>query len=404
MSLVSFNVEKSTSEAIVMRKFKLLAVIIVFLCVVAFTHWIHNGRQSSTESSKPAQPQPLNLLENTVDCGPLTQLVPDTWLWTTEEEQDFPLAFAISAYESFERLARLLRLIYRKHNIYCIHVDRKAIPEFRKRVKHLAKCYGSNLITIPDELSVDVNWGYFTVLQTTLLCAEHLLKQQSVDWQYMLNLNEKEFPLRTNWELVRALKNLNGSNIVEGMNGTRFQDRIPKKTLSFKFEWVKGSLLVALRRDFVAFMFTNPKAVEILNALKAEKHLKKVQDELFFSTLAYNPKLGAPGACLSIPPPGNDSEPQFQFLARYANWNDTNCPSGLAVRGVCILGWKDISVLIKQPHLFANKFLPDFHPEAYAYMEQLYVNKVSLEHQFGQLDPGFDERIFANLYCSQNHI
>ncbi|OON19714.1 Core-2/I-Branching enzyme [Opisthorchis viverrini] len=247
MSPVSFSVENSTFEAIVMRKFKLLAVITIFLCVVALTHWIHNGRQSYTEPSKYTQPNPPNLLENTVDCGLLTQILPNTWLWTTEEERNYPLAFAISAYESFERLARLLRLIYRKPNIYCIHVDRKATPEFRRRVKHLAKCFGSNLITIPEELSVDVNWGYFTVLQTTLLCAEHLLKQQSVDWRYMLNLNEKEFPLRTNWELVRALKNLNGSNIVEGMNGTRFKDRIPKKTLSFKSGKITGQSAKANR-------------------------------------------------------------------------------------------------------------------------------------------------------------
>ncbi|TGZ37153.1 hypothetical protein CRM22_011347 [Opisthorchis felineus] len=173
-------------------------------------------------------------LGNTYNCRQLAQMVENVPIWTSQEELDFPIAFAISAYASFERLARSVRLIYRKHNTYCIHVDRKATVEVKRRIKYLAECYGSQVILVPDELSVDVKWGYFSVLQPTLLCAELLLKQRKVDWRYLLNLNEKELPLRTNWELVRALKNLKGSNLVEGFNGTRFKDRLPLKRLTFE--------------------------------------------------------------------------------------------------------------------------------------------------------------------------
>ncbi|TGZ63954.1 hypothetical protein CRM22_006620 [Opisthorchis felineus] len=137
-------------------------------------------------------------------------------------------------------------------------------------------------------------------------------------------------------------------------------------------------------------MLTNSKSLEILNAIKAEQHLQKIQDELFSSSLAYNPRIGTPG--------------QSWFLARYVNWDEKNCPSGLAVRGVCILGWKVIPILVKQPHLFANNFLPDFQPVAFNYMERLYVKKFLLEQKFKRLDPSFDERIFAKLNCSQKHV
>ncbi|KER28478.1 hypothetical protein T265_04703 [Opisthorchis viverrini] len=342
-------------------------------------------------------------IENATDCAQLTQAVAGEYFRTSEEERSFPIAFALSTYSSFERLARVLRLIFREHNIYCIHVDKKADISLKEKVKHLAQCYGPSVFVIPDEISVDVARSYFTVLQSVLLCAQQFLDQKTVEWKYMLNLNEKELPLRTNWEMVRALKRVNGSNIVEGVNGPPVWDRIPSGKLSFQVEWIKGSVLVALRRDFVKFMLTDPKSLEILSVMEAEKHLGKVPEETFFSTLAYNPQLGAPGACLLIRPP-NASDPRSWFLTRYVDWDIYHCPSNYIIHGICILGWNDLPILVKQPHLMANKFYPDFQPEAYDFMENWYIYKVLLEQTHQHLDPSFDETIYAKLYCSENHI
>ena len=41
----------------------------------------------------------------------------------TLEEQEFPLALSILMYKDVEQTERLLRAIYRPHNVYCIHVD-----------------------------------------------------------------------------------------------------------------------------------------------------------------------------------------------------------------------------------------------------------------------------------------
>ncbi|KAF8565152.1 hypothetical protein P879_08583 [Paragonimus westermani] len=324
-------------------------------------------------------------------------------VWTSEEEQRFPIAYAIAAYESFTRLARLLRMIHRNHNVYCIHVDAKAPKDFVRKVKYLAQCFGSNVILVADEQRVDVRWGYFSVLQSTLICSELLLKNELVDWRYMLNINEKEFPLRTNWELVSSLKALNGSNMVEGIPGDKFSDRFPNSNFSFKFSWVKGSFLVALRREFVQFIHTDKRALEILSAMKAESHIRKVQDELFFSTLAYNPHLGAPGACSKLHPI-TYQDPRSWFLARYVNWDEKHCPSKLAVHWLCILGMRDLPILVRQPHLFANKFLPHFEPEAYTCMEYWYWKKVHNERIRRVLDPSFNKSLYSQLYCTQEHI
>ncbi|CAL8104604.1 unnamed protein product [Calicophoron daubneyi] len=323
-------------------------------------------------------------------------------IWNSPEEVGFPIAYAISAYESFDKLSRLLRLIYRPQNFYCIHVDKKSARDFVDSVSRLIHCFRDNVILVPDAERVNVKWGYFSVLQTTLLCAEMLIDNFPNKWRYMLNLNEKEFPLRTNWELVRVFKAINGSNMVEGIQGDRFRHRFPSHNFSFPMKWVKGSLLVALRYEFVHFMLHDAKALEIISSMKAEQNQLKVHDELFFSTLAYYPYLGAPGACLEVHPI-SENDPRSWFLTRYANWDSRHCRSGLAVHDVCILGVNDLPHITKLPHLFLNKFIDGFQPLAYDCMEYWFEKKLRHEYLSRSLAPDFNQHIYSDLYCSKFH-
>ena len=86
-------------------------------------------------------------------------------------------------------------------------------------------------------------------------------------------------------------------------------------------------------------------------------------DESFFNILAYNPHLEVPGACLNAPSP--ETERNIGFLAKLVIWGDYDMPCNTKlVRLVCILGSPHITLLQTAPHLFANKFYSDFHPEA----------------------------------------
>ncbi|TPP60654.1 Beta-1 3-galactosyl-O-glycosyl-glycoprotein beta-1 6-N-acetylglucosaminyltransferase 3 [Fasciola gigantica] len=155
--------------------------------------------------------------------------------WISPEEYRYPLAFAISVFENPEQFAHFLRLIYRPQNVYCIHIDRKTGRSTTEQFENIAHCFGPNVFLIPVDQRVDVSWGYFSVLQSTLLCAEHLLNQTVVpNWKYMLNMNNKEIPLRTNWEMVSALKALNGSNLVESVPCPDLEQRKPKHKYTFK--------------------------------------------------------------------------------------------------------------------------------------------------------------------------
>ncbi|VDN13234.1 unnamed protein product [Dibothriocephalus latus] len=131
-----------------------------------------------------------------------------------EQEAAYPLAFTIVAHRNVRQLARLLRMIHRPANFYCIHIDRRSAPVFSQAVEGIATCFGSNVHVVPTESRVAVTWGDATVLKPQLLCAEMALKQSG--WRYLLNLAGEEMPLRTNLELIAAMQALNGSNLVEG--------------------------------------------------------------------------------------------------------------------------------------------------------------------------------------------
>ncbi|KAF6778314.1 hypothetical protein AHF37_02377 [Paragonimus kellicotti] len=322
--------------------------------------------------------------------------------WLSEEERSFPIAYSISAYESLNQLLRLLRLIYRPQNLYCVHIDAKAPRLFTERASRYIRCFSPNVFLVPDQLRVNVKWGYFSVLEASLICANLSLQNNRIKWRYLLNVNEKELPLRTNWELVTALKALNGSNMVQLSPGN-WSHRVPSKPLSFNITWRKGSFLVALRREFVRFMLTDRRAVEILEAFRAERDLLKVPDEMFFASLAYNPQLGAPGACIHPVVHKNTDRRSWQ-LARFVDWNWRRCVSNRSRNEICIFGVADLPRLMRMPHLFANKFLPNFQPVAYDCMEYWHACKLRREWKSKTLDPQFSSELFSNLYCSTNHI
>jgi len=59
-----------------------------------------------------------------------------------------------------------------------------------------------------------VRWGKVSIIHAEILCMKQLLDYRG--WKYFINLVGRDFPLRTNYELVRILTAYNGSNDVDG--------------------------------------------------------------------------------------------------------------------------------------------------------------------------------------------
>ncbi|XP_052249836.1 beta-1,3-galactosyl-O-glycosyl-glycoprotein beta-1,6-N-acetylglucosaminyltransferase-like isoform X2 [Dreissena polymorpha] len=162
---------------------------------------------------------PQNYSEMTKNCSHFRRLRGYIEHHLTEVERNFPIAFSLLMFKEIEQSERLLRAIYRPHNYYCIHVDSKTDQAIYDAMTSIASCLENVFMT---STRFNVQWGTMTVLEPDLLCMEELWNK-STAWKYFINLTGQEFPLRTNYELVRILQAYNGSNDIVGTNtrGTR---------------------------------------------------------------------------------------------------------------------------------------------------------------------------------------
>ena len=130
----------------------------------------------------------------------------------SEEEKDFPIAYSMIVYTQTEMVLRLLRSIYRPQNVYCIHVDKKlGDSRFFQVVAEIAACFPNVFMS---SRRVKVGWGQYSVLDAEFACMEDLWKFKH--WKYFINLTGQEFPLKTNYEIVKILKSFKGANDVGG--------------------------------------------------------------------------------------------------------------------------------------------------------------------------------------------
>ncbi|VDK89309.1 unnamed protein product [Dibothriocephalus latus] len=150
------------------------------------------------------------------------------------------------------------------------------------------------------------------------------------------------------------------------------------------------------------FALHSPATQPLLDVIFSNKRLQN-PDEFFFQTIAFNPHIRAPGACLYTSMP---SELSMGYPARYVIWSQqmSFCPTKY-VRWVCILGSPHVPELRRTFHLFANKMHADYYPEAYDCMEQWYFTRLQREWKIGHVDwEAFQPWAYRFLTCSRYHL
>ena len=128
-----------------------------------------------------------------------------------EIEFNFPIAYSILIYHHVEQIDRLLKFIWRPQNIYCFHIDSKSTDSFKKAVRSITNCFDNVFIT---EKSQKIVWGSFSILQAELDCMKDLMNSKTA-WKYLIHMSGDEFPLKTNYELVKILSIYNGANDID---------------------------------------------------------------------------------------------------------------------------------------------------------------------------------------------
>ncbi|XP_060899295.1 beta-1,3-galactosyl-O-glycosyl-glycoprotein beta-1,6-N-acetylglucosaminyltransferase 7 isoform X1 [Labrus mixtus] len=324
------------------------------------------------------------ILNSGLQCSDLTRDLHFITKPLSREEEDYPLAFIVTVHKELGLLVRLLRAIYMPQNVYCIHVDAKAPPEYQEAVQRLVSCFKNAFLSRRSET---VTYAGFSRLQADLNCMTDLAKSK-IGWRKVVNLCGQDFPIMSNLELVRYMqsKEWRDRNMTPGVkqpvsmrHRTQLQHQeitgfhVVRKGWSFKkgppphrLQIYFGTAYYALTRPFVDFVLESPIAKDLLEWSKDTFS----PDEHYWVTL--NHIKDAPGSHIDGGWAGN---------IRAIKWRDQegrthNGCKGRYVRDICVFGVDDLSWIINKKSMFANKFESKTFPEALDCLEKWHRNMV----------------------------
>ncbi|XP_068580118.1 beta-1,3-galactosyl-O-glycosyl-glycoprotein beta-1,6-N-acetylglucosaminyltransferase 3-like [Cebidichthys violaceus] len=220
-------------------------------------------------------------------------------------------------HEKIEMFERLLRAVYTPQNIYCVHVYQKSTKEFQKAVEAIISCFPNVFLASRLERVVYASWSR---VQADLNCMKDLLNSQ-VQWRYLLNTCGTDFPIKTNGEMIKAMKTLNGRNSME----TEVTNDYKKNRWLYHYNVTNKIIGTDVKKSpppISSPMFTGNAYFVVTRDFV--KHVK-------WGYLAGDMKNGAPYyPC-----------------------------TGVYRRSVCVYGAGDLPWLLRQYQLFANKFDPE---------------------------------------------
>ena len=340
------------------------------------------------------------MLEKVRNCSWLNYFLEES-LYNSELEKSFPLAFTFVVYNSPQQVLRLLHLLYRPQNSYCIHYDAKSTDEFKEFFNCIANCRGNVIIASRQE---SVVWGHYSVLGAQMNCMKDLLNlrtQQEHKWKYLLNLCGKELPLITSREMVSRLMSLNGSSSVltykqsDDLTMSRIKYKVKLNKEKTKLvstsdllgdppfpisQYYKSLSYVALSYQFADFLHTNATAVKIheffKNCANPEEH--------FYATIFMLPEV-----------PGGYNQ-KMRTKMKYFNLENTfwiygnkTC-HGKVIHHICILGVGDLSRAVQKAgrHFFHNKYFMEYDHVVMDCMEERIVQ---MNNQQEGLDAGIQD-------------
>ncbi|NXY49568.1 GCNT3 acetylglucosaminyltransferase, partial [Ceuthmochares aereus] len=326
---------------------------------------------------------PRHYLNLTRDCGTFKATRRFLEFPLSEEEAEFPIAYSMVIHDKIEMFERLLRSLYAPQNVYCVHVDGKSPAEFQEAVRAIAACFPNVFVASRLEEVVYASWSR---LQADLNCMQDLLRSP-VPWRYVLNTCGTDFPIKTNAEIVQALKVLRGRNSLESEKPSAYKKNrwlyhhnvgksisrtaTVKPPPPLKSPMFTGSAYIVVSRAFVQHVFKDPMVQRFLEWSKDTYS----PDEHVWATLNRMP--GVPGAA---PQSAKYELSDMNALPRLVKWQyqegDTSkgapyppC-TGQHQRSVCIYGAGDLHWMLQHHHFLANKFDPEVDDVAIQCLEE----------------------------------
>ncbi|KAM4602927.1 beta-1,3-galactosyl-O-glycosyl-glycoprotein beta-1,6-N-acetylglucosaminyltransferase-like [Polymixia lowei] len=306
----------------------------------------------------------------------------------SQEEEDFPLAYSIVTHQKVQNFERLLRAIYAPQNVYCVHVDRKAAVSVHAAIMGITSCFPNVFMVSKPVKVVYASWSR---VQADLNCMADLYNT-NVTWKYFINLCGQDFPLKTNLEIVRSLQALNGRNSLMSETAPQFSRRWQvvyevvddilrgteraKGPPPFNLPILFGSAYIVVSRGYIRSVLEDSRVHALIEWAKDAYS----PDEILWATIQRMSNV--PG---STRPNRKFDVTDMNAIARLVKWNDQEGSDdslaayppchGSHVREICVYGAGDLEWMIKQHHLFANKFDIDIDPIAILCLERYLRHK-----------------------------
>ncbi|XP_039887515.1 beta-1,3-galactosyl-O-glycosyl-glycoprotein beta-1,6-N-acetylglucosaminyltransferase-like [Simochromis diagramma] len=312
----------------------------------------------------------------------------------SKEEEDFPLAYSIVVHHKLQNFERLLRAIYAPQNIYCVHVDKKAPASVFIAINAITSCF-PNVFMVSK--TVDVVYAGWTRVQVDLNCMADLYNT-STTWKYFINLCGQDFPLKTNLEIVQALRSLKGGNSLESeemsqgkkkrvmnayqvVNGQIQRTGKTKDPAPFNLPILSGNAYIVVNRGYIRSVLEDERIQALIEWAKDTYS----PDEFLWATIQRMP--GVPGSSW---PNSKFDITDMNAIVRLVKWQWHEGSEGSLqavypeckghhVRSICVYGAGDLQWLIEQHHLFANKFDADRDPIAVYCLEKYLRHKALTE-------------------------
>ena len=241
------------------------------------------------------------LLHKTENCTWVREEFSNNY-FVSSKEKAFPIAYAINMNLYPQQVLRFLKVIYRPHNVHCVHYDSKT-DVFAKKIMHnVASCLGNVFISRRTE---SVYWGWYTLEEAYLDCfSELMLAREMYPWKYIITLCGKELPLRTNAEIVSMLEPLKGTSSVQlvgedGLDESKYKWKWSLNTLTgwitkrdsrlppipHNLKVYKSWAYVALSHQFVEHLLCSPVGRELREYMKDVR----IPEENFYAMLFMEP-------------------------------------------------------------------------------------------------------------------
>lgn len=274
---------------------------------------------------------------------------------------------------SIRQIFRLIKAIYHEQHFYYFHVD-KRMGFLRKEIEKIINIINSNNFYIA-EWSFPSIWGGSTLLKVHLNAMKDILefkKSKLWNWDFVLNLSETDFPIKTVNDLTFFLSQHKDKNFVkffssnfenfarnQALDSTFLQCenrmwRIGKRKYPLGIQLGGGSDWFCLNYNFVNYVINSND--EFIEHLKVYFNYTLLPSETFFHTLILNSKF-----CHSY----------INTHLRLVNWKrerGCNCQHknvvdwcGCSPNHLTLDDLKTIQELKEKPIFFARKFDPLFN-------------------------------------------